>query len=633
MDAELMIDVEGLTKRDGTTVSAGSPGPQSAAPLHFDPDAVHAKYLEERDKRLIPGRAAIRDLTGENLFTKYREDPFTPFEHREPLFEETDVAVVGAGIGGIVTGANLRKVGMERVTIIDQAGGFGGTWYWNRYPGVMCDVESYIYMPMLEDLDYIPTKKYAFGDEIRENLEAIAKKYDLVNDALFHTGVQRTEWDEESARWILHTDRGDEIRARYVVMAVGILNLVKLPDIPGMELFTGKSFHTGRWDYEYTGGDMHGRMDKLADKVVGVIGTGASAIQCVGPLGQSAKKLYVFQRTPSAVGLRNNRPTSAEVASGFQSRPGWQRERMYNFHSVLNGEDVVDLVGDGWTHYEAKVWNPRREPGMTSEDFILNAEEEDFAIMEEHRRRIDETVSDPRTAEILKPYYRYLCKRPCFHDEYLPAFNLPNVTLIDCPAGIEAVTERGLVCNGEEFELDCLIYATGFEAEVTPFPRRAGHEIIGRGGIRLAEKWAAGPATLHGMMTRGFPNFFMVPAPGQQGVISVNFTLVNCEGAEHIAATIKLLDEQGIQVADVSEEAEREYVDGILATYQDVSLVMEACTPSRLNNEGNPKAMNPRAGNWGGGRGDLFGWIKMLKEWREAGDFAGLETDQPVAAS
>ena len=268
---------------------------------------------------------------------------------------------------------------------------------------------------------------------------------------------------------------------------------------------------------------------------------------------------------------------------------------------------------------------------MSPEDFMRNAEREDFEIMEQHRRRIDETVTDPRTADILKPYYRYLCKRPCFHDEYLPAFNLPNVALVDCPAGIETVTERGLICNGEEFELDCIIYATGFEAEVTPLPRRAGHEIIGRGGLRLAEKWVAGPATLHGIMTRGFPNFFMVPAPGQQGVISVNFTLVNCEGAEHIAATIKLLDERGIHVADVSEEAEGAYVDGILAKYQDVSAVMEACTPSRLNNEGNPRAVNPRAGSWGGGRGDLFGWIAMLKEWREAGDFAGLETIQQLS--
>jgi cation diffusion facilitator CzcD-associated flavoprotein CzcO len=598
----------------------------------YDPEAVRAKYLAERDKRLIPGRADIRDMQTDEHFARYRDDPFNAVAERDPVADDVDVVIVGGGIAGVLAGANLRKAGLERIRIIDQAGGIGGTWYWNRYPGVMCDVESYIYMPMLEDLDYVPTRKYAFGDEIRGHLEAIAENYDLVDDALFHTGVQRTAWDEESARWILHTDRGDEIRARYVVMAVGILNLMKLPDIPGMELFTGKSFHTGRWDYEYTGGDMHSRMDKLADKVVGIIGTGASAIQCVGPLGQSAKQLYVFQRTPSAVGARNNRPTSDDVAGDFRSRPGWQRERMYNFHSVLNGEDVVNMVADGWTHHEARVWNPRMQPGMTMEEFILKAEEEDFEIMEEHRRRIDETVAESETAEILKPYYRYLCKRPCFHDEYLPAFNLPSVTLVDCPAGIETVTERGLVCNGEEFELDCLIYATGFEAEVTPFPRRAGHDIIGRGGLRLADKWAAGPATLHGMMTRGFPNFFMVPAPGQQGVISVNFTLVNCEGAEHIAATIKLLDERGIRVADVSEEAERDYVDGVVAKFKDASVVMEACTPSRLNNEGNPKGMNPRAGSWGGGRGNLVGWITMLKEWREAGDFAGLETDQPVTA-
>jgi len=605
--------------------------PNGSSHPHFNPDAVHAKYREERDKRLLPGRAATRDLTGDNLFAKYREDPFTPFVHRDPISEEIDVAVVGAGIAGTVVGAQLHKAGITGVRLIDQAGGVGGTWYWNRYPGVMCDVESYIYMPMLEDLDYVPTRKYAFGDEIREHIERIAQKYDLLTGALFHTGVQTSEWDEESARWTIRTDRGDVIRARFVVMAVGILNLIKLPDIPGMEVFKGKSFHTGRWDYEYTGGDMHSRMDKLADKAVAIMGTGASAIQCIQPLAQSAKHLYVFQRTPSAVGERNNHPTPPDFID--RCKPGWQRERMYNFHRVLDGQDVDDLVGDGWTRFEARVWNPRREPGATMEEFILRAEQEDFEIMEEHRRRIDETVTNPRYAEILKPYYRYLCKRPCFHDEYLPAYNLPNVTLVDCPAGIDRVTEWGLICNGEDYEFDCLIYATGFEAEATPLPRRAGHEIIGRDGLRLADKWAGGPNTLHGMMTRGFPNLFMVPAPGQQGVISVNFTLVNCEGAEHIAATIKLLDERRVRSFDVTAEAEEEYVAGIVGAYTDTSAVMEACTPSRLNNEGNPKATNPRGGSYGGGRGDLFGWIELLTRWREAGDFPGLEITQDARAA
>ena len=373
---------------------------------------------------------------------------------------------------------------------------------------------------------------------------------------------------------------------------------------------------------------MHTRMEKLADKTVAILGTGASAIQCILPLAESARHLYVFQRTLRQWVSATIDPTASDFSD--ELRPGWQRERMYNFHQVLDGQYVDDMVDDGWTHFEARVWNPRREPGMTKEEFIRRAEEEDFEIMEKHRRRIDETVTNPHYAEILKPYYRYLCKRPCFHDEYLPAFNMPNVTLVDCPAGIDPVTERGLICDGDAYEFDCLIYATGFEAEVTPLPRRAAHPIIGRGGVDLADRWADGPATLHGIVTRGFPNFFMVPAPGQQGVISVNFTLVNCEGAEHIAETIGLLEENGVRMFDVTVQAESEYVEGVVDAYTDISAVMEACTPSRLNNEGNPKAIDPCAGAYGGGRGDLFGWIKLLKEWRESGEFVGLELDQPM---
>ncbi len=596
----------------------------------FDPEAVHAKYLEERDKRLVQGRADIRDLTGDNLFAKYREDPFSAFAHRDAISGDVDVAIIGAGIAGLVAGAELRKAGVRQIRMIDEAGGVGGTWYWNRYPGVMCDVESYIYMPMLEEMDYIPRTRFAFGDEIREYLEALADRFALRDEALFHTSARTSEWDEDLGRWVIHTDRGDDIRARYVVMAVGILNLMKLPDIPGMERFKGKSFHSARWDYEYTGGGLHGNLDQLGDKVVAVMGTGASAIQCVPHLGESAKELYVFQRTPSAVGVRGNRPTPEDFDKDL--RPGWQQERMYNFHAVLDGRPVEeDLVDDGWTNDMAKVWNPRMEPGMSMEDFMFQAEAEDFSIMEEHRTRIDETVTDARKADILKPYYRYLCKRPCFHDEYLPAFNLPNVTLVDCPTGIERVTERGLICNGKEYELDCLIYATGFEAEMTPFPRRAGHQIIGRNETRLAEKWEAGAATLHGMMTHGFPNLFIMPAPGQQAVVGVNITLISVEGARHIGATVKLLEEQGIRVFDVQHEAEEAYVEEILAAYVDASVVMEACTPSRLNFEGNPRAVSPRTGSWGGGRGDLWGWIKMLSEWREQGDFIGLELDRTTA--
>ena len=338
------------------------------------------------------------------------------------------------------------------------------------------------------------------------------------------------------------------------------------------------------------------------------MGTGASAIQCIPHLAESARHLYVFQRTPSAVGVRGNRPTPEVFSAELRSRPGWQRERMYNFHAIITGRPVeVDLVDDGWTNHMARVWNPRMGPDMSIEEIMYQAEADDYEIMEIHRRRIDETVRDPEKAEILKPYYRYLCKRPCFHDEYLPAFNLPNVTLVDCPSGIERVTETGLICDGKEYELDCLVYATGFEAELTPFPRRAGHEIVGRGGLRLADKWAVGAATLHGIMSRGFPNLFIMPAPGQQAVICANITLVSVEGAEHIAATIEQLDRSGVRVFDVSQQAEDEYVAQIVGAYRDTSPVMAACTPSRLNFEGNPKGINPRSGCVGRRHGRLLG--------------------------
>ncbi len=440
--------------------------------ISFDREAVNRKYAEERSKRALEGRAATRDLSVDEHFSSYRDDPFTPRVERDPIDDEIDVAVIGAGLAGVLAGADLRSAGIERIRLIDGAGGIGGTWYWNRYPGVMCDVESYVYMPKLEEMGHVPTTRYAFGDEIRRHLDAIAERYDLVESALFHTTVERSQWDEEQARWTLTTDRGDAIRARYLVAAPGILNLMKLPAIAGMEEFRGRSFHSARWDYGYTGGaldDPH--LDRLGDQVVGIIGTGASAIQAVPALAASAQHLYVFQRTPSAIGVRGNRPTPDDFTDGLE--PGWQRQRMENFSAVMTGVPVArDLTDDSWTHHMARVSNPEISAGMSVDDIMLTVEEFDYSVMEEHRSRVSEIVHDPRVAESLKPFYRYLCKRPCFHDEYLPTFNRGNVTLVDSPAGIERVTEHGVVVDGEEIVLDCIIYATGFEAELTPFPRR-----------------------------------------------------------------------------------------------------------------------------------------------------------------
>jgi cation diffusion facilitator CzcD-associated flavoprotein CzcO len=598
----------------------------------FDPEAVHAKYLAERDKRLVPGRAEIRDLKRDEHFAKFREDPFTPFIERDEISDDVDVVIVGGGIAGVLAGAQLRKAGVERIRILDQAGGIGGTWYWNRYPGVMCDVESYIYLPMLEELDYIPTERYASGDEIRRHLQAIAERFDLVSDALFHTGVTRAEWDEEAARWRVRTDRGDELTCRYYVLAVGILNLMKLPAIPGMEDFGGRSFHSARWDYAYTGGGPGEPLTNLGDKVVGLIGTGATGIQCLPPLAAAAKHVYVFQRTPCAIGVRGNRPTDPDFAERLE--PGWQQARMDNFQAVMLGKPVEeDLTDDGWTHHYAAVQHPPRRKDMSLEEYLRGAEELDFGIMEEHRRRVEELVADPRTAESLKPYYRYLCKRPCFHDEYLDAFNRPNVTLVDCPAGIERVSEQGPVVDGTEYEVDCLIYGTGFEAELTPLYRRAGHDIVGRGGITLADKWADGAASLFGMMSRGFPNMFVMPAPGQQAVVTVNYTQLAVLGAEFVGGAVGILDRRGVKVFDVSEDAEARWGEKIVESFVDASSVMAACTPSRINLEGNPHLMNPRNGNYGRGLGNYFGYRELLTQWLAQGDCEGLELDARFVVS
>ena len=461
-----------------------------AASAPFDPEAVHAKYLAERDKRLVEGRADIRDLDHDQAFGRYRDDPFTPFVDRPPVADEVDVVILGGGIAGVLVGAELSKRGMEGVRIVDQAGGIGGTWYWNRYPGVMCDVESYIYIPMLEEFGYIPKDRYASGDEIRGHLERIAERYRLTDDALFHTDVTRAEWHDDEGRWHVHTDRGDDVACRWYVLAAGILNLMKLPCIPGMEDFGGRSFHTARWDFGYTGGGTDEPLHKLKGKTVALLGTGASGIQALPPLAESADHVYVFQRTPSAIGVRGNHPTDDDFARDFE--PGWQKRRMDNFQGVMLGRKVDrDEVDDGWTHHYAAVNNPPYSEGMTREQFMTSAEELDYGIMEEHRRRVEEIVADRSMAEVLKPYYRYICKRPCFHDEYLSAYNNPNVTLIDCPAGIDKITAQGPVVDGRQYEVDCIIYGTGFEAERTPLARARAT----RSSAATGSRWRSGGPT------------------------------------------------------------------------------------------------------------------------------------------
>ena len=275
---------------------------------------------------------------------------------------------------------------------IEKGGDFGGTWYWNRYPGAQCDIEAYIYLPLLEETGYIPKEKYSFAPEIMEHSQRIARKFDLYRGALFQTQIKELRWNEAECRWIVTTNRDDRLCARYVIMSNGPLNRPKLPGIPGIDTFKGHTFHTSRWDYNYTGGDTTGNLHKLADKRVAIIGTGATAIQCVPHLGKAAKHLYVFQRTPSSVDERRNRPTDPEWAKSLNA--GWQRARMENFNTlVTGGQAEVDLVSDGWTDIIRNLGQMVPRKGTASDearhDMARLMELADFKKMNQVRARVD----------------------------------------------------------------------------------------------------------------------------------------------------------------------------------------------------------------------------------------------------
>ena len=590
--------------------------------LGFDPKALRAKYRAERDKRLrAEGNEQYVEIVGD--FARFLEDPYVePGFTREPLTDEVDVVVIGGGFGGLLAGARLREAGVGDIRLIEKGGDFGGTWYWNRYPGAACDIESYVYLPLLEELGYVPVEKYTRAPEILAHSRAIGEHFDLYRGALFQTEVTDLRWDEATSRWIVSTNRNDALRARFVVMANGPLHRPKLPGIPGIESFEGHTFHTSRWDYGYTGGDSNGGLTRLAEKRVGIIGTGATAVQCVPHLGAAAKELHVFQRTPSSIDVRNNRPTDPEWASSLQ--PGWQQARMDNFNLLVSGGWAEeDLVNDGWTDIIRNlglIARKRAEAGgnITNPGELVQLA--DFQKMESIRARVDAVVADRAKAEALKPYYNQFCKRPCFHDEYLDAFNRRSVHLIDTDGkGVERITPRGVVANGVEYELDCLIFATGFEVG-TDYSRRAGYQITGRDGVTLTEKWADGVSTFHGFFSRGFPNCFIVS--NAQSGFTANFPHMLNEQARHIAYVTGRCLEQQVREIEPSEEAEAGWVAEIEASAMDRQKFLEECTPGYYNNEGQPSKLAVRNGSYGKGS---IAFIKLLEAWRADDALSGLE--------
>lgn len=596
------------------TGAAGAPS--------IDIRALRARYRDERDLRLrTEGKAQYVEMAAG--FARYLDDPWADSGFvREPVNEETEVVIVGGGFGGLLCGARLRAAGITDFRIVEKAADFGGTWYWNRYPGAACDTESYIYLPLLEETGYMPVRKYARAPEIYEHSRRIGRHFGLYERALFQTVISRMAWQEQEGRWLVETDRGDRIRARFVILAGGPLSRPKLPGIPGIDSFKGHSFHTSRWDYAYTGGSAEGGLDGLADKRVGIIGTGATAVQCVPHLGRSAKELYVFQRTPSAIGVRDDRPTDQSWAEGL--KPGWQRERMDNFTAVISGEPFEqDLVQDGWTGLLGEILlAPRRQPQpVTSmEEALKVIEQADYRKMEEIRARVDAVVKDDATAATLKPWYKAFCKRPCFHDEYLDTFNRPNVHLVDTGGrGVERIAESAVVVDGKAYELDCLIYASGFEVG-TDYARRMGFEVYGRDGVSLSERWRDGVKTMHGFYSRGFPNCFLIVTV--QAGQSANFPHIIDEQSQHIAYVIAEARKRGARTLEPTLAAENAWVDEVVKAAVGRQTYLAECTPGYYNNEGVFDPIAARNSQYW--RGPMA-FLRLLAKWRKEGSLDGLE--------
>ncbi|MEU2601380.1 NAD(P)/FAD-dependent oxidoreductase [Streptomyces hirsutus] len=582
------------------------------APSREELDALRQRYRSERERRVRPDGAAQYQAP-EAEFGYYAADPYAgEVVEREPLRDTVDVAVVGGGFGGILAGARMRQQGVESVRVVETGGDFGGTWYWNRYPGIHCDIESHVYLPMLDETGYVPEWKYAPGEEIRRHAVRVARKFDLYEDALFSTSVTSLTWDEADETWTVTTDRGDAFRARYVVTSTGTLSMPKLPGIPGIQDFKGHTFHTSRWDYAYTGGTPDGGMTGLADKRVGVVGTGATGIQAIPMLAEDAAHVYVFQRTPSTVDVRANRRTTAQDVGA--DREGWARERRENYLRIVSGEPAdQDLVADRWTEsaglLEKLLPSFRRQEDR--EAFEAAYEAADAVKMNDLRTRVEQTVTDPDTAEKLKPWYRYACKRPTFSDTYYPAFNRANVTLVDTADthGIERVTETGVVVGDTTYDLDCLVFATGFSVG-TSGVLSGKLPVHGRGGTQLLHAWARqGPRTLHGFTSNGFPN--LIQMGSLQNASSVNFTHILDEQAVHAAALVA-----AAEAADALVEPSRETEDAWLAVLAEDAPDHEwfhaECTPGYYNGEGRGRPNGPTAYPHG-----AFAFHRLLAQWRE----------------
>ena len=563
------------------------PEPPPGASFNAEEQARYRDFKEAR-----AGAADYMAMEGD--FSRYLEDLYSaePVQ-RESLRDECEILVVGAGFAGLLLWYKLREAGFTDVRFCEKGGDVGGTWYWNRYPGIACDVEAYSYLPLLEEMGYIPSMKFASGFEIMEHCQQMATRFGFYDRCLFHTTVTQTTWQESDQRWTVETDRGDAMKARFVVLANGLLTTPKLARIQGMERFQGDSFHTSRWNYHLD----------LAGKRVGIIGTGATAVQVVPELAKVVSDLYVFQRTPSSVDVRDQRETTDEERAAWAQEENWAKARRARFAKISAGRTAMKANDD---YLEGKVQDFKRrkqhERPLSVDEMVQKQLESNFRIMEQIRARVDAIVEDPQTAASLKPYYPYGCKRPTFHDEYLPTFNRPNVHLVDtAPKGVSEINERGVVDDGQEYPLDVLIYATGFEWMATS----TFNQVVGRDGRSLNDKWQSeGTKTFLGLHSAGYPNLFIVSGP-QGGGGSFNFTNAIEEHGDYIVWMLQTLQEQQSIVVDVDAQMESDYAAHCALADQQTRPLRDCITYYNGHGEAAPGSL----AYYGGGQ-----WHKWRKE-------------------
>ncbi len=505
-----------------------------------------ARYREFKEAR----RGAADYMAMEGDYAKYLNDVYSADPvPRDALTDECEILIVGAGFAGLLLWYRLRDAGFTDVRFCEKGGDVGGTWYWNRYPGIACDVEAYSYLPLLEEMGYVPSMKFASGFEILEYCQNMAEKFGFYDHCLFHTTVEETRWDESSGRWTVITNRGDRMRARIVMLANGILTTPKLARITGMDKFKGEAFHTSRWNYHVD----------LAGKRVGIIGTGATAVQAIPELAKVVGELYVFQRTPSSIDVRDQRATTPEEIQSWAQEPGWARARRARFSKISAGRTAIQ-ANDDYLAGKVSDFKERKEyeRNLSMDELIEKQLDSNFRIMEQIRARVDAIIKDPKTAAALKPYYPYGCKRPTFHDEFLPAFNLPHVHLVDtAPLGVTQINEQGVVHNGIEYPLDVLIYATGFQWMATS----TFNMITGREGKTLKQKWETeGTKTFLGLHSHGFPNLFIVAGP-QGGGGSFNFTDAIEAHSDYLIWLLKTMRDSNARIVDITPESEAAYAD------------------------------------------------------------------------